>query len=342
VVVLSGKEILKGLIAAGLGLIISQIGFVARSGTSRFTFGSTFLYEGIALSVMGLGVFGVAVLYETLSEGEATITSYKELPKMRDVLSGVRDVFHHWRIFWMSTFVAAVIGVLPGVGRQAAAWTTYAIAQKMSKNPEEFGTGRIEGVIAPETANNATSAGDLLTTLAFGIPGSSVMALYLGALIMAGYTPGPQLMREHMDLVYILVIGIAIANIIGGAITLFGASQMAKLAFIDMDYMFPALISLIVVAAYVTQDSIMTMLPLVFGAFMGITMKKFGYPIGPMVLAFVMGDLFEYFLFNALDFWGPFFLLRPIPLTIIIGIVVIYFRDYVLRSLRRIIVREVN
>lgn len=342
VAVLSGKSILKGLIAAGMGLILSLVGFVPRSGIARFTFGTTFLYEGIQLAVLGLGLFGVAVMYETLEEGEPTVSLTKKLPKLRDVLSGVRDVFHHWRIFWMSTVVATVIGVIPGLGRMAAAWVTYGLARQMSKNPEEFGTGRIEGVIAPGTAENATSAGALLTTLSFGVPGSAVMALFLGAVIMAGLTPGPALMRDHLDMVYLLIFGIAFANIIGGIITLFGASQLAKLAFVPMDYLFPGLMSLIVVCAFVTQDSMMTMIPLIFGSVLGIAMKKFDYALGPLVLAFVMGRIFEYYLFNALDFWGPLFFLRPIPVAIIVVIIAIFGCQPLVRFIRQRKVKEVQ
>lgn len=324
VILLSGKALLKGLIAAGIGVILSMIGFDPRSGMSRFTFDILFFYEGIALAVLGLGLFGVAVMYETLSEGEATISMTKELPKWRDVMSGVWDVFHHWRIFWMGAALASIIGTIPGLGRMTAAWVSYGLAKRLSKNPEEFGKGCIEGVIAPGAADNSTAAGSLLTSLTFGVPGSSTMALFLGAVIMAGLVPGPALVREHLDMVYLLIFGIALANIIGGSITLFTANQLAKIAFVPMDYLFPGLMALIAVAAFVTQGSVLTMIPLIFGAALGIAMRKFKYPLGPLILAFVLGHLFEYYLFNALDFWGPLFFLRPICVAIAVVIFALF------------------
>jgi len=324
IVALSGRSVVKGLIAGGLGLILSLVGFVARSGIARFTFGSTFFYEGINLAVIALGLFGIAVMMEVVLGGEASIGLSGTMPKLRDILRGVKDVFHHWRIFWMSAPVATIIGVIPGLGRMAASWITYGLAKQISKNPEEFGTGRIEGVIAPETANNSTSAGALLTTLSFGVPGSSVMALFAGALLMVGVIPGPALLHEHLDLVYLLIFGIALANLFAGPITLFGASQIAKLAFVPMDFLFPGLIAVIFVAAFATQQSIMTLIPLLLGGALGVVMKKFDYPLPPLILGIVLGKLFEYYLWNALDFRGPLFFLRPIPLAMIFIIIGLY------------------
>ncbi len=216
-----------------------------------------------------------------------------------------------------------------------AAWISYGLARQISKNPEEFGSGRIEGVIAPEAANNSTHAGALLTTLSFGVPWSAVMALFIGAMHMVGLIPGPALLRDHLDLVYLLVFGIGLANIIAGAIALFGASQLAKIAFAPMDFLFPGLIALIFVGAFATQGSIMTFIPLLIGGLLGITMKKFDYPLAPLIRGFVLGYLFEYYLFNSPDYWGPLFFLRPIPLAIM----VILIGSYIFAPLRRVLLK---
>lgn len=314
--VLTGGSVAKGMISGVLGLLLSFIGFHSVTGVHRFSFGTAFLYDGIGLIPFILGLFAISELFHLVIEGEKTIAQ-GAITKLSGVIEGVKDVWRHKWLWLRSTVIGYLIGVIPGIGAQVATWVCYGQARQTSKYPEKFGTGVVEGVIAPEAADNAKEAGALLTTMALGIPGSAVMALMIAAFFMVGVTPGPRMVTENLPLSLTMLIGIALANIIGGVICLFAAPYLARVASVKIDFLFPYLLVLVMIGVYVATLSTMNFIvALVFGL-LGLVMKRYGYSRPALLLGFVLGSLFERYSLLSIKIYGPLFFLRPIPLAML-------------------------
>ncbi|MFC1907021.1 tripartite tricarboxylate transporter permease [Chloroflexota bacterium] len=315
--VLGSGSMIKGLISGGMGLLISLIGYQATTGVPRLTFGSLYLYDGIAMVPFFLGVFAVPEMIALATRGGSISQSKVVIKGMQDVLRGVRDVFRHWKLVIRSEIIGFTIGSIPGLGASAATFIAYGEAKRTSKHPERYGTGIVEGVIAPESANNACESGALLTTLALGIPGSAVMAILMGAMLMLGITPGPEMLTKHLDLSLTLIWIIAVTGVIGAAICIPLASRLSRLAFVPADILVPLVVVILFVGSFSSNEvfgSIITFL--IFGA-VGLIMRRYGYNRPALALGFILGLLFERYFFIALKVAGPLFFMRPISLIII-------------------------
>ncbi|HOQ98061.1 MAG TPA: tripartite tricarboxylate transporter permease [Anaerolineae bacterium] len=314
----------KGLIATALGLLISTIGFQAKTGAARFTFGSLYLYDGIGIVVVMFGIFVVPILVEmgTMTKplvppgGALTSKSYRQM------LEGARDVVRHFWLWFRSTVIGYIVGIIPGIGGQVGMWVAYAQAKQTSKDPESFGTGRVEGVIAPASANNAKTAGDLLTTLAFGIPGSGVMVLMMAAMVMVGIQPGPQMLTDHLGLSFTLVMAVALANAIAGTLCFALAPYLLKVTTVHPSFLFCSIAPLVLLSVYTHNEVALDMPVLMIMGIVGMLMRKFDYPAPPLMLGFVLGKMFEYYLWQSLTIFGPTFLVSS-PIAIVLLIVVL-------------------
>lgn len=314
---LSGGSMIRGLISGGLGLMIAFIGFQPTTGADRFTFGTLYLYDGVPLVPLMLGLFAIPEMVALATRG-GTIARAKTLIKGRaDVRRGVMDVFRHKSLVLRSQLIGFIVGIVPAAGPTPAAFISYANAKQTSKDPKSFGKGNIEGVIAAESANNACEAGDLLTTLALGIPGSPAMPLLLGAITMLGLVPGPEMLTKHLDLSLTLMWSIGFAGMIGAVICFLAAPSLSKVAFIPGRILVPLVLVLALAGAFAYHkefnDVIMTV---IFGG-VGFVMRRFDYNRAAMLLGFVLGYVFEKYLFIALKVGGPLFFMRPISLTLI-------------------------
>ncbi|MBN1367986.1 MAG: tripartite tricarboxylate transporter permease, partial [Dehalococcoidales bacterium] len=205
---LSGGSVVKGALAGILGLLISFVGYHGVTGVARFTFNTTFLYDGIELVPLALGLFGLSEILDMGMKGKTSIARFS-VTNFSGVLQGIKDVWHHRWLWLRSTLIGYLIGIIPGIGGQVATWLCYGHAKQSSKYPEKFGMGMVEGVIAPEAADNAKESGSLLTTMVFGLPGSAVMTLILAAFIIVGVTPGPSMIADNLPLALTLLMGIA-------------------------------------------------------------------------------------------------------------------------------------
>ena len=205
----------KNLIAGMVGILVSLIGIQSTTGALRYTFGVPYLFSGIDLVVLCLGIFGLGEIMDVFLKGETSITT-AEMAKvrMKDLLEGFKDTFRHWWLTLRCSVIGYLLGVLPGIGGMIGVFLAYGFGKKVSKRPEEWGKGCVEGVIAPESSNNAVVGGATLTTLAFGIPGSSPMALVLATFLVYGIIPGRPLITEKLPLVFIILLGIAVANVL--------------------------------------------------------------------------------------------------------------------------------
>lgn len=332
---LAGRSKIKGLISGGLGIFLSLIGFHPVSAVPRFTFGSEFLYDGLNVAVVMMGLFGVSEMI-SLIMGEATTIAKVEASalKLKDIMAGVKDVITHWLLLLRSTVIGYIIGAVPA-GSMVAVWVTYGQAKQSSKNPEKYGKGHVDGVIAPQSGGNAAVGAGLLTTLVFGIPCGAVMSVLVGGFFMVGIVPGIDLVRGHLDLVFALLMGLAIANIMAGVITLAITRPLARIAYINIDYLFPIITVIIFVAAFITQGAILDFVVVIAAGLLGLCMKRFGYSLGALCLGFVLGKLLEKYLLGSLALTGSLFFVKPIPLIIILIIAVIYSYRPLISVLRK-------
>ncbi len=318
VAVLGVSSPLKGLIAAGLGFIVSFIGYQAVSGFARYTFDFPYLFDGIDVVTVALGLFAMPEVIDLITTGESIAKVRVSTPTTTDLWEGIKDVFRHWGLFIRSSIIGLIIGIAPGVGATAAAWMAYAQARQTSKHPEKFGTGCIEGVIAPEASHGADHGGGMIPTLAFAVPGSGSMAILLGILVILGIQPGPFLIRDHADLVFSMVAIMIIAYIVGAAILIFGSAQLAKVAFISGHIMGPAILILVGIGSYCVESSLMDVLMTFIIGGIAYLMRHLDYSRPAFFLGYLLGGLAERYFYLSLGAYGWSFFILPIPLTIII------------------------
>ncbi len=314
---LTGESPTRGLISGAVGLLLATIGFQGLTGVHRFSFGSRFLWEGLSIVPVALGIFGLGEMLDLITKGRSTIARGAVAAKLSDAFAGARDVWYHKWMWLRCTIIGYVVGLLPGVGAETSIFVAYGHAKQTSKNPEKFGTGCVEGVIAPEAANNAKEAGAVLTTMAFGIPGSAVMGILLAAFIMVGVTPGPRMLVENLPLAFTLLLGLALANLIGGLITLFTAPYLARVALVDIHLLFPVIIIVIMCGAYLVDLSVGNLIIVVLFGLLGLLMKRNAFSRPALILGFVLGGLFEDYVMVSIKTFGPTFFLTPLSLSLL-------------------------
>lgn len=324
IAVLGTGSMVKGLVSGGLGLMLSFVGYHIITGIPRFTFGSLFLYDGINLLPIILGLFAISEVITLAVSGGTIAKAGVVIKGMQEVWEGAKDVLRHWGVWLRSTILGYFIGIIPGIGASAGTFIAYGLAKQTSKHPEEFGTGRVEGVIAPESCNNAKEAGALLTTLALGIPGSPIMAILLGAFILLGLTPGPDMLTKHLDLSLTMFLLIIVTNIMAVVICFPAAQYLVKVASVPSRFLVPFVLSLAIIGVYVYRELFGDVIvALIFGG-LGVLMGKFGFSRPALILGFILGRLFEKYLFIALATAGPLFFVRPISLALIFIIIALF------------------
>jgi putative tricarboxylic transport membrane protein len=329
---LTGGSVIKGLMSGMVGLLISFVGYHYITGVHRFSFGTTFLYDGFELIPLLLGLFGLAEIFYLVMKGKTAIAQ-RAIVKLSGVAEGMKDVWRHRWLWFRSTIIGYIVGIIPGVGAGVATWVSYGQAKQTSKHPEEFGKGAVEGVIAPEAADNAKEAGSMLTTMALGIPGSAIMALFLAAFLMVGVEPGPGMLAEHLPLALTLLLGIALANIIGGVICLFSAPQLVRVASVHLDFLFPVILIAALIGVFVATMSPMDFITLLAFGILGLVMRRYGYSRPALILGFVLGGLFENYSLLSIKLYGPLFFFRPIPMTMLIVMALLLSYPYLKRGI---------
>lgn len=307
--VLSGKTPLKGVIAGIMGIMIAMIGLDPKSGTPRFVFGQTYLWEGISVVLIGLSLFAVPEMV-TLAVRKTSIADTEEMGS--GVMNGVKDVFRHWWLVLRSSAIGVIVGVIPGLGSVVVDWIAYGHAAQTEKNNENFGKGDVRGVIAPEVANNAKEGGALIPTLAFGIPGSTSLALILTVFYIVGITPGKDMLTTQLGLTFSMVWTLVISNILAAAICLFLINPLAKICFLPFYTIVPMIMVLAYMGAYAAHYSWGDLITLVILSLLGFTMRQLHWPRPPLLLGFVLGSLMERYLWlSVASYGGISWLLRP-------------------------------
>jgi putative tricarboxylic transport membrane protein len=315
--VLGGKDPVKALVALSLGLWIGTIGLDPILGLPRFNFESVHLFDGIEFSILAVGIFGLAEMYATpvSSNDDAHIARFK----FSELFPKISDTLKCWRELVSGSLIGFFVGILPGAGATAATMISYAFAKRMSKTPERFGTGAIEGVAAPESANNSASYGSMIPMFALGIPGSGTTAVLMGGLLMIGLQPGPMLFQTHSEFVWTIFGSFYIGNLALVGITILLVPLLASCAFVRPGYLFPAVIAIIAFGIYSINNSMFEVaLATGFGV-VGYVMTKLAYPPVPLVLGMILGPILERGIRRTLvqsDGDASAFLQSPIALVI--------------------------
>ena len=330
VAVLGKEDITRSLIAALLGLLLAMVGVDNVTNQERFTFGLLELRDGLALVPVILGLFAIAEMFELfVSGGSLTGANARPLSAretQRQVFRGMLAAFRRWWLVLRCSSIGTAMGLIPGLGSAPAAFIAYGHAKQTSKNKETFGKGNIEGVIGSEAANDAVEGGALASTVAFGVPGSSSMAILLGALFVLGQETGPNMLTYHVDVVFIMIFTIIIGNLIGMLGGMFLVNPLSRATGLRGTVLVPVLIVIVFTGAYAVHSAWFDIfVALVFGV-IGYLMKELDYSRAAMLIGFVLGFAVEKNLYLATQLDGPDFILRPIPLTL--AIITVAFLAY--------------
>ena len=333
IAILSGNSLIKGLLIGFFGLMLSFVRLDPNTGAERYTFGQLFLWDGIDVITIILALFAIPEMISLGKEGGSMSLKGQQgsVSGYRDVFRGLFDVFRHWTLTLRTSVIGAFIGMIPGLGGDAATWICYGHAVQSSKTPERFGKGAVEGVIAPETANNSKEGGSLLPTLFFAVPGSSGMAILLGAFIMLGIQPGPALALTGMDIVWTLIWALMIANVVAVAFFLAFVPGFGYLSYIRGSLLIPFVLAFTFLGSYLGQRAWENLMVLTVFGILGYFLKKYGWPRPPFVIGLILGPIAEDSYHKAYQLWGASFLLRPGSL-IMIGLIVASIAFYIWKA----------
>ncbi len=335
VAVMASESLMKGMMAGGMGMIISMVGMDPQTGIVRFAFNQLYLFDGVNIVNVVIGIFAIAeVLDLGIQEAEAIAHTRPEDVKGAGVWQGIKDTFIHWKLTVRTSVIGSVIGMVPGLGGEAASWICYGHAVQSSKTPERFGKGAVEGVLAPEAANNSKEGGGLIPTVAFGIPAGSGMAVLLGAFMILGLVPGQEMLTKHLDVLYSMVWVLAFANVIGVIISLSFVGWLAKISFIKISIIIPLILSFALLGSYLATSTFGDIFVTLAMGGIGYGMKVFKFPRGSFVLGMVLGRMSENYLHLSMNLFGTAFLLRPVTL-LLMAIVVASIVYQIVRQRRK-------
>ncbi|MFD1795497.1 tripartite tricarboxylate transporter permease [Paracoccus aurantiacus] len=330
VAILAGRVPLKGIVAAGLGVMVGTIGSAPAGGSLRMsTYDMPYLMDGFQLVIVGLGIYAIPEIVSLLrhdrpiAEGGSLGDGWAQ---------GVKD---WWQNKWLSlrcAVIGVLVGVIPGLGGSVVDWLAYGSAVQTAKDRSEFGKGDIRGVIAPESSNNAKEGGGLVPTLIFGIPGSGSMAIFLGGLALLNMTPGPQMVRNNLDITYTIVWSLALANVIGAGLCIVLSKYIARMTTIRFTVIAPYLFMIIAFAAFQSRQSALDLATLVGIGIFGILLRRFDFSRPAFLIGFVLSNQTEIFVNQAFQIAGARFrrsaeagwdyLLSPITIGLLILTVV--------------------
>lgn len=327
--VLSGSAPLRGLVAACLGILFAMVGSNPQTGSLRWTLDLLYLYDGLPLLPVVLGIFALPELFD-LAISRTSIASNKHTDTRSGMAQGARDVLKNWWLVIRSGCIGSGLGAIPGIGSAIIDWVAYGHAVRTEKGASEtFGKGDVRGVIASESANNAREGGVLVPTIAFGVPGSAAMALLLSAFIVHGIVPGPAMLTTNLSLTYTMVWSVAVANILGAGLCFALSGQFAKLAMLRYTIIFPIVFGITFIGAYSASRSWGDIATLLIFGVLGWTMKRLKWPRPPLILGFVLGGLIERNLFVTFSIYGFEWLLRPIVAVVVLLAVIGFVRPLV-------------
>ena len=294
----SGKNVIKGLISGVFGMFIATVGMDAIMGTTRFTFGSVNLMGGFPLLTVLIGVFAVSEVFSAAGKKAGEI----EIPKqdVKNILPSFKELRSFLKVSGISGLIGVFIGIIPGTGGAISSFLAYNFSKRISKRPEEFGHGSLEGIAAPEASNNGTTGGALIPMLTLGVPGDVVTSVMLGALVLIGVRPGPLIFTENAPLVYTIFAGMIVIQFVMLAFSLGFARVSPIILKMSQSMLMPIIMVMCVVGTFSLANQLHhVFIALIFGL-IGLFMRRYGFPAPPLVLGVILGPLAESNLNRAL------------------------------------------
>lgn len=304
---LVGKDVLKGYISMFIGLFISCIGLSSLDGlTKRFTLGAYQLEGGISMVILIIGIYAVPEILSAAGKLREDVTTAQFEKKRFYVPSKEHRGRKYWGLMLQSSIIGTFIGIMPGLGSSTGAMLSYTAAQKTSKNKEAFGTGCAEGIYASEVSNNAVTGGALIPMLSLGIPGDSVTAIIMAALILQGISVGPLLFTQHPDLVYVVVLATFLANLAMFIIQSFGIPLFARIVQVPRYFLLPLIVMFCAIGCISVNNRLFDFYLIIVLGILGYALENNKYPLPPLLLGYILGSDTELYLRRSLMYYGSF------------------------------------
>ena len=323
---LGGKSPTKTLISIFFGFILAVVGMDIVTGQLRMTFGSVELMGGFNFIVAVIGLFGLGEIFLTVEEG-LKMEGISARVRFKDIVEGSKELVLHWKTLIMGALIGCWMGLKPG-GATPASFMAYGFAKQAAKNKDEFGKGASAGIIAPEAAAHGAGTSATLPMITLGIPGSPTMAVIMGGLMIFGLLPGPMLFKEHADFVWGLIGSCWVGNFIGLFIVLAFTPLFAAVLKIRFAVLMPSIVYVCAIGAYAVNNRMIDIHYMIIFGVLGYVFKKLDYPLAPMVLALVLGDMAEAAMRQALimGHGNPLIFFKPpIALPIMVAAIIIFF-----------------
>jgi putative tricarboxylic transport membrane protein len=329
-------SIIKTLTSALIGFILATIGLDTVSGKLRITYGSLELMRGFGFLVAVIGLFGIGEIF--LSAEKSLVMKYIPAKvRWRDIPPILKELTKHYVVYTRSTLLGFFLGMIPGAGATTASVMSYSVAKRLSRHPEKFGTGVVDGVIACETADNSAGTGALLPMITLGIPTSATVAVMLGGLLIWGLQPGPMLVKERPDFVWGLIASMYTGNLIAVIIAILGVPLFAAIMRVPYTLLMPVIMCLCVIGAYAANNALMDVAFMFGFGVIGYVFRKLEYPLAPFIFALILGDMTESALRQSLIMSHgsvAIFFTRPIAATFMV-VALLFFAMPVLQPLVR-------
>jgi putative tricarboxylic transport membrane protein len=332
---LVGKSMTKALMMLIVGLMLGTVGVDAVSGSARFTYDIPVLYSGMSFLTIAVGLFALGEVFKTILEKDQ---SDGDMAKIGKILPTKQDMKDSAGPIARGSILGFLIGILPGAGATIASSFSYVLEKKLSKNPEKFGKGAIEGVAAPETANNSAAGGALIPLLTLGIPGSGTTAILMGAFIMYNITPGPLLFQNHPNVVWGLIASMFVGNLMLLILNLPLVKVFAKLVDTPTKYLLPLIIAFSVFGVYAVQFTTFDLMLLLVCGVAGYFLAKNDFPLPPLVLALVLGPMLENNMMRALTLSNGdymIFLQKPVSAVFLILAILWLVVPFITKQLKK-------
>lgn len=323
IAVATRQSFINGMMAGGIGISLAFVGFNPVTGGTRYTFGTAYLLDGIPLLPVIIGLFAIAEMVNLLVINRTI--SGESVKKGGNVFDGVRSVGTNYKVLLQGSIIGVIIGMIPAAGGSVANFLSYSYVKQWADDSEGFGKGDIRGVIASEAANDAKDGGAMVPTITFGIPGSAAWAVILGAFVLHGIVPGPNLINEHIDIVFVIIFSLIISNIVTSLIGITFAEQLSKVTITPINLLAPTVLIIALVGAYTVRLAILdAMLAVVFGLF-GFLMIHYGLSRIALIMGLVLGTILETSFHQTLQISRSglmIFVERPMTLVIFLLIIV--------------------
>jgi putative tricarboxylic transport membrane protein len=322
----SRDNVLKGFAAAGVAFMLAFIGYADLFDVPRFTLGVEYLWDGLPLVPFFLGVFAVPQVFEYMSRRDTIAKGGEKiyLGGWDQMVQGAKDVALHMKTVIRSSTIGMIVGIIPGVGGVTAAFGAYMAEVRASKDPSRFGKGEPAGLIASDATIHADVVGDLLPTVAFGVPGSVQMAVLLGALILHGLEPGPLLLTKQPEIVWALILGLALSQVLSTAMLFGSARWLGKITVVPVPYVGPALAVLTALGSFAVRGNVWDIMIMLLAGVFAWGLRRYGFPLASFGIGFVLADILERAFQQSLMIdYGSYaiFFNRPIALALFLLLV---------------------